>query len=106
MFYHRVEAVDRMSLVPSYGSIEIRPVDERPRWRTSNLVAISVLSLFGLAVIFLIWFMFMFCSFFTCFPLHIPVASREQGSSSQPKDCLDLRSQTYAVGFDLTAGYG
>jgi hypothetical protein len=77
-----------MSPLRSYGTLEARPVDEPRRWRTSDVVTICMCSLFGLAVVFLIASIFM------------------RGASYPAKDWGDLRNQTYAVGFDLTAGYG
>jgi hypothetical protein len=90
MYYCRVDAVRNRPPVRSYGTLEARAVDEPRRWRTSDVVAICICSLFGLAVVFLIA------------DLQVLGPAREGGN----KDWGDLRNQTYAVGFDLTAGYG
>ncbi len=97
-----------MPLEKTYGTLETRRavgtsetilVDKKNHSGNSRAIVICLCALSGLLAILLIAYIFYFYMVFTCLGIFTP-------SFGVPKRWSDFKIQSFAVGFDLTAGYG
>ena len=105
---HRSDRKRSMPLKRTYGTLETSRavgttdtivIDEQNHRGNFRAIVICLCSLFGLLAILFIAYIFCISMLLTCLgPFNPPVGA--------PKDWSDFKNQSFAVGFDLTAGYG